>query len=502
VYDGDGGRLQQIDHTGEDPLTTTYTNDIIGLSQVLVSDDGTTTTHNLFGLDLISQDDGTTTRYLLADGLGSVRVEMVNGAVETTTTYEPYGKLLAQTGSSGTTYGFTGEQYDAATGLVYLRTRYYNPALQMFMSADPWGGSIWRPATFNGYDYVGSNPINLGDPSGLDPWWCATDTNTLLSVPSYATQDAIGNCYRKHIGPPAPTDYSFAGSLAKNIPILGNLVQMGESLTVMNQVSSQPQYWAEQRAYGRWQVANCPMGCHISPDSIESQYGANVWLQRGQPKPTTPLMDTWGNALATLTLNAELLAADIFLAGIACQVKTTSNFIELYAYRGTGRTYPNEPTLVRIGHVGVSLDGGQTIYGFHPTGEAIAVLEQQGVDIENFLFQRGAMQGGVFDDTAVFLRANELAHEGSRSQVWRQSIPVSEAEFYRIQNQILTQAVEGSPYPSWYRLPSPTGSSMPFQCNNCATWPRTLNLAIPEESGNLLSYLEAIQNAGATPWRP
>ncbi|MCA9993977.1 MAG: hypothetical protein KDE29_23515, partial [Anaerolineales bacterium] len=61
------------------------------------------------------------TRVLLADGLGSARVEMVGGVVETTTTYEPYGKLLAQTGSSGTTYGFTGEQEDAATGLVYLR---------------------------------------------------------------------------------------------------------------------------------------------------------------------------------------------------------------------------------------------------------------------------------------------------------------------------------------------------------------------------------------------
>ncbi|MEZ4645420.1 MAG: RHS repeat-associated core domain-containing protein [Chloroflexota bacterium] len=45
-------------------------------------------------------------------------------------TYDPYGRLLAQTGSSGTTYGFTGEQEDAATGLMYLRARYYNPALK------------------------------------------------------------------------------------------------------------------------------------------------------------------------------------------------------------------------------------------------------------------------------------------------------------------------------------------------------------------------------------
>jgi RHS repeat-associated protein len=166
VYDGDGGRLQQIDHTGEDPTTTTYTNDIIGLSQVLVSDDGTTTTHNLFGLDLISQDDGSHTRYLLADGLGSTRIEMVGQTIETTTAYEPYGKLLSQTGSSGTTYSFTGEQYDALTSLVYLRARYYNPSFKLFMSRDPFPGYATLSISQNGYVYVYANPVNLTDPSG------------------------------------------------------------------------------------------------------------------------------------------------------------------------------------------------------------------------------------------------------------------------------------------------------------------------------------------------
>jgi RHS repeat-associated protein len=166
VYDGDGGRLQQIDHTGEDPLTTTYTNDIVGLPQVLVSDDGTTITYNLFGLDLISQGNGTETRFMLADGLGSVRVEMVGSTVETTTTYEPYGKVLAQTGETGTVYGYTGEQYDALTNLVYLRARYYNPSLKLFMSRDPFPGYATLSISQNGYVYVHANPVNLTDPSG------------------------------------------------------------------------------------------------------------------------------------------------------------------------------------------------------------------------------------------------------------------------------------------------------------------------------------------------
>ena len=155
-----------IDYTGL-PLATTYTNDILGLTQVLLADDGATTTANLFGLDLIAQDDGSETRVLLADGLGSVRVEMVGGMVETTTTYDPYGKLLAQTGSSGTTYGFTGEQEDAATGLVYLRSRYYNPYLHLFQSRDPFVGYAKLPTSQNGYNYVSGNPVNRIDPTGL-----------------------------------------------------------------------------------------------------------------------------------------------------------------------------------------------------------------------------------------------------------------------------------------------------------------------------------------------
>ncbi|MCP4370706.1 MAG: hypothetical protein GY797_21725, partial [Deltaproteobacteria bacterium] len=77
-YDGDDGRVQQVDFSGSQPITTTYINDNTGLSSVLVASNGVTTTINLAGLDLIQQDNGTEIRTLLADGLGSSRVEMVN----------------------------------------------------------------------------------------------------------------------------------------------------------------------------------------------------------------------------------------------------------------------------------------------------------------------------------------------------------------------------------------------------------------------------------------
>ncbi len=187
VYDGDGNRLQQqvsqLLTGGSQSFTITYTIDIVGLSQVLVADDGITTTHNLFGLDLIHQDDGAATRTLLADGLGSVRTEMVGNAVETVTTYEPYGNLLAQTGTSGTVYGFTGEQHDASTGLQYLRARYYNPYLNQWLSKDPFAGYATLPQFQNGYSYANNNPVNAVDPTGNIPIEPGNNNYTGYDVP-------------------------------------------------------------------------------------------------------------------------------------------------------------------------------------------------------------------------------------------------------------------------------------------------------------------------------
>jgi YD repeat-containing protein len=87
VYDGAGNRVQQISYLDNQPVSVvTYTNDIIGLAQVLVADVGTTQTANLFGLSLIHQDDGDEIRSLLSDGLGSVRQEIVAAGVASAAT--------------------------------------------------------------------------------------------------------------------------------------------------------------------------------------------------------------------------------------------------------------------------------------------------------------------------------------------------------------------------------------------------------------------------------
>ncbi len=65
--------------------------------------------------------------------------------------------------------------YVDSTQLLYLRARYYNPADGRFQSRDTWGGDENQSQSLNRWIYVVGNPINLTDPSGLNPN-CVTPT--------------------------------------------------------------------------------------------------------------------------------------------------------------------------------------------------------------------------------------------------------------------------------------------------------------------------------------
>jgi len=64
--------------------------------------------------------------------------------------------------------GFTGHVRDAASGLVYAQARFYHPALGRFLSPDPVGFASGGPVHFQRYGYVGNDPVNFFDPTGLD----------------------------------------------------------------------------------------------------------------------------------------------------------------------------------------------------------------------------------------------------------------------------------------------------------------------------------------------
>jgi RHS repeat-associated protein len=188
-YNGDGTRLRQI-IAG---VPTTYTQDLAApLLVVLQSKTGVTTTKYLYSLGTRPVAQNTTAwEYLLPDALGSVRqIVDANGNVTLAESYEPYGTVLTSTGTASSIFGYAGEQIDT-TGLIYLRARYMNPRLGIFLARDPWSGDVMRPGSMNGWNYAGGNPIIRVDPSGrcypplaflrdIEPAQCANMDQALL----------------------------------------------------------------------------------------------------------------------------------------------------------------------------------------------------------------------------------------------------------------------------------------------------------------------------------
>ena len=107
---------------------------------------------------------GAVRTYYHQDGLGSV-VAATNEFGEATGTarYDAWGAVARQTGGIPQ-YGYTGREPDN-TGLVYYRSRYYDPDTGRFTQPDPIGLS----GGTNLYAYAGGDPVNYTDPMGTTP---------------------------------------------------------------------------------------------------------------------------------------------------------------------------------------------------------------------------------------------------------------------------------------------------------------------------------------------
>jgi len=111
VYNGDGLRMS---HT-EGVVTTTYTWDVAAGLPVVVQDSDNT---YVYGLDLISTTDGAGVQtYHLYDGLGST-TDLTDGSANPTDaySYDVFGTIRSQSGSSPNYWLFTGEQRDGQPG--------------------------------------------------------------------------------------------------------------------------------------------------------------------------------------------------------------------------------------------------------------------------------------------------------------------------------------------------------------------------------------------------
>jgi len=121
------------------------------------------------------------TYYYNADGSGTITgITDGSGHLVQRYEYDSFGNIRHHGHRIEQPFTYTGRGYDHETGLYFYRGRYYDPEIGRFINRDPIG---FVGGDTNLYAYVGNNPINWGDPSGL---W-RDDLHSGIGYSSYGT---------------------------------------------------------------------------------------------------------------------------------------------------------------------------------------------------------------------------------------------------------------------------------------------------------------------------
>ncbi len=166
-YNGDGNRIAKE----ADGARTNFVNDAGGLlTQVLIEASASWQVLRSYGYGVqrIGQSSVSAARYYLFNGKDVALLTDGAGSLKEIYSYDEFGLPAGNIGENAVLFG--GEFFDVETSLIYLRARYYDPALGRFLSRDPVTGSAEGPGTYNPYAFVSGDPVNRIDPTGLVDW--------------------------------------------------------------------------------------------------------------------------------------------------------------------------------------------------------------------------------------------------------------------------------------------------------------------------------------------
>ena len=272
AYNGDGLRMSK-GVTGVP--TQAFVWDVSGQLPLAIKDGDKSYIYGPGGMPLEEISASGAATYYHADQLGSTRaLTDQSGGVVGSFTYDAYGKLASSTGPATTPLGYTGQYTDAESGFQYLRARYYDPVTGQLMSRDPLA-SVTRET----YGYVGGNPLNRTDPTGL--FWSLEDVKAvggeIVTNPIHSFREA----YR------APDYFTF--HLTFDTGITAGPVHLGVDFGLMiakdgtvyygaGGAASSPRLSASGR--GGWlNQADTPSDCRVN--QFVSGNGTSAALQAG-----------------------------------------------------------------------------------------------------------------------------------------------------------------------------------------------------------------------------
>src|SRR5206468_1299690 len=115
--------------------------------------------------ELLATDEGGTSHFVGEDRHGDVAFALSGTATtDATRIYDPWGKAVGVTGLAGLGVGFQGDVTVAASGQVWMGSRWYDPATGGFTSRDTIAGDATHPTTLNRYAYGLDDPVGRFDP--------------------------------------------------------------------------------------------------------------------------------------------------------------------------------------------------------------------------------------------------------------------------------------------------------------------------------------------------
>ena len=194
-----GKELQSVDK-GNTSILYYYNSDGIRVGKYILSEDNQVTTTNFYlnGNKILTQAKGNEITHFIYDQYGKpfamktdgkifyylyncqgdvIGMLDTNGSQIAEYEYDSWGKLLVINDYTHDGYGhrnpfrYKGYYYDDETGFYYLNSRYYDPELRRFLSADDIGVlKLGNISNYNLYAYCQNNPVNYEDSKGRFAW--------------------------------------------------------------------------------------------------------------------------------------------------------------------------------------------------------------------------------------------------------------------------------------------------------------------------------------------
>jgi RHS repeat-associated protein len=234
--------------------------------------------------------------WTLGDNQGTIRdlAVMDSGvtSVANHRVFDSFGNLVSQTNSAvDCLFGYTGRAFDSNTGLQNNLNRWYDVSIGGWISKDPIG---FGGGDTNLYRYVGNNPTNGSDPSGLqDPSGMVQIADQIAQEIEARAKKAVAATY---------------GQLIKHCN--GNTEALSELKTILNIWARTPQTYSRSGGWcGGWLdnfLDALPPIFRLKLSVLKLQ---PVWLVQGSPSLRAGYGMVGGGAWNFLTGNGYVPTA-------------------------------------------------------------------------------------------------------------------------------------------------------------------------------------------------